>query len=84
MPLPPSLPSPLPSPHYYAAAETVAEAVAIAAVDVDVPTSARASEAPPDCTEPHPAQASEPAHLRHAGLRHGLRRRLAEQFGLMN
>ena len=54
------------------------------AVDAGVPTSARASEAPPDCTEPHPAQASEPAHLRHAGLRHGLRRRLAEQFGLMN
>ena len=72
-PRPPPLPSPQPSAHYHAAAETAAEAVAMAALDADVPASARASEAPPDCTEPRPAQAPDG----YAGLCHGLRRRLA-------
>ena len=72
-PRPPPLPSPQPSAHYHAAAETAAEAVAMAALDADVPASARASEAPPDCTEPRPAQAPDG----NAGLCHGLRRRLA-------
>ena len=78
-PLPPPLPSPLPSPHYHAAAETAAEAAAMTAVDAGVPSSALASEAPPDCTEPHPEQGSDAAHLRHAGLSQGLRRRLAQR-----
>ena len=72
-PRPPPLPSPQPPAHYHAAAETAAEAVAMAALDADVPASARASEAPPDCTEPRPAQAPDG----NAGLCHGLRRRLA-------
>ena len=71
------LPSPQPSAHYHAAAETAAEAVAMAALDADVPASARASEAPPDCTglttEPRTAQAPDGK----PGLCHGLRRRLA-------
>jgi len=45
----------------------------MAALDADVPATARASEVPPDCTEPRPAQAPDG----NAGLRHGLRRRLA-------
>ena len=51
-----------------------------AAANTAVPPSARASEAPPDCVAPH----LQAPHMRHAaGLRHRLRRRLAQQFSVM-